>query len=320
MNILFIGKYPPIEGGTASAAYWRVQELRKYGIEFEIVTCILDDSEYCIPYANADENVHVISERMPWHIPYSQLYAEQLVSKALTIAKQCSIDAVEGSYLFPYGFAAYVVATALGKPLILRHAGSDLHRVISTGQLDDILKRMTSEARVIVTYEECVEAWKKIDSNARLFLTERYVPNPSAFNSGEDGQNVVFLGKVTEKWNRKQFDHFYTKLKENNYVGKICVYSNDYTVREFKNYFENQGFEVDAYSFVEPKFIPDILKSTKYILLSEVPSGIPEESNLYSEAVMCGCEVICINEHSMPKVTYDEYIQQQIKVYEEATR
>ena len=64
MNILFIGKYPPIEGGTASTAYWRHKGLLKYGINFEIITCILNDSDYCIPKYNCNKNVHVLFERM----------------------------------------------------------------------------------------------------------------------------------------------------------------------------------------------------------------------------------------------------------------
>lgn len=320
MNILFIGKYPPIEGGTASAAYWRHNGLKKYDIEFEVVTCISNESEYLIPNNGMNEKVHVITERIPWHIPYSQLYAEQLISKALVVATNREFDAVEGSYLFPFGFAAYVVAKILKKPLILRHAGSDLHRIISTHQLDEILRKMTDEASVIVTYKDCEKTWKELNPNAKLFLSERYVPNPSAFYSGGNSQNAVFLGKITEKWDRKQFDYYLSKLKEYGYDGAISVYSNEYTICAFIDYFKKCGFEILQHSFVLPQDVPDILRNAKYVLLSEIPSGIPEESNLFSEAMMCGCKVICSNEHYMPQMGYHEYIKQQLKVYEEAVR
>lgn len=320
MNILFIGKYPPIEGGTSSAAYWRHNELKKHNIEFEVVTCISNESEYFIPCNCINGKVHVISERIPWHIPYSQLYAEQLISKSLAVAGNSEFDAVEGSYLFPYGFAAYVVAKILDKPLILRHAGSDLHRIISMHQLDNILMKMSEEASVIVTYKDCEDTWKELNPNAKLFLSERYVPNPSAFYPGGNSQNAVFLGKITEKWNRKQFDYFASKLKKCEYEGAISVYSNEYTVCAFMDYFEKYGFTISQHSFVVPQDVPNILRDAKYVLLSEVPSGIPEESNLFSEATMCGCKVICLNEHSMPQIAYDEYIKQQINIYEEAVR
>lgn len=322
MNILFIGKYPPIEGGTASTAFWRHNALRNYNIEFEIVTCILNESEYFIPCNNTDEKVHMISEKIPWHIPYSQLYSEQLISKALGIAENSEFDAVEGLYLFPYGFAAYVVAKILRKPLILRHAGSDLYRISLTHQLNNILIKMSNEASAIVTYEDCEDKWKLINLNAKLYLTERYVPNPMKFYSDDikNKQNAVFLGKITEKWNRKQFDYYISKLKEYGYDGIIKVYSNDYTVVAFKNYFENHGFSVLPHSFVMPQDVPDILRDAKYVLLSEVPSRIPEESNLFSEAVACGCKVICCNKHRLPRITYNEYIKQQIQIYEEAVK
>lgn len=320
MNILFIGKYPPVEGGTATAAYWRHKELKKYNIEFEVITCILNESEYFIPNSDIDEKVHVISDRIPWHIPYSQLYAEQLISQALAIAEKREFDAVEGSYLFPYGFAAYVVAKILDKPLILRHAGSDLNRIISTQQLDIILKKMTSEAKIIVTYRDCEHTWHELNPNAKLFFAERYVPNPTFFNSSGKHCNAVFFGKITEKWNRKQFDYYVSKLKDCGYVGVIDIYSNDYTVDAFKAYFEEHGFKISQHTFVMPQDVPNILREAQYVLLSEIPSGIPEESNLFSEAVMCGCKVLCSNEHYMPQITYGEYIKQQINIYEEAVR
>lgn len=319
MNILFIGKYPPIEGGTASAAYWRHIELRKYSIEFEVVTCILNESEYFIP-SSIDEEVHVIAERIPWHIPYSQLYAEQLISKALAVAENSEFDVVEGLYLFPYGFASYVVAKILNKPLILRHAGSDMHRILSTHQLDNILLRMSNEARAIVTYKDCEGTWKKLNSNAKLFLSERYVPNPLYFYPGKNDKDVVFLGKITEKWNTKQFDYFLSKLKLYGYEGAISVYSNEYTICAFKDYFEKYGLSVLPHSFVMPQDVPEILRNAKYVLLSEIPLGIPEESNLFSEAIACGCQVICSSEHCLPQISYNEYIKEQIQLYEEAVK
>ena len=317
MNILFIGKYPPIEGGTASTAYWRHKGLLKYGINFEIITCILNDSDYCIPKYNCNKNVHVLFERMSWHIPYSQLYAEQLISLALKIAKNKEFDAIEGSYLFPYGFAAFIVAKILDKPLILRHAGSDLHRIVSTGKFDDVVREMANSAKIIVTYKDCEYIWKRIDTNVRLYFTERYVPNTTFFCDDEKGQNAVFLGKITEKWNRNQFDYFLSGLKGRQYYGAISVYSNNYTVSAFKDYFEKKEFIVKPYYFIDPEDVPSVLKKAKYVLLSEIPSGILEESNLFSEAVKCGCEVICAGEHRMPRIAYDEYVQQQIKIYEE---
>lgn len=317
MNVLFIGKYPPIEGGTSSTAYWRHDELKKYNINFEVITCILNDSEYFIRQCYKKKYINIISEKIPWHIPYSQLYSEQLISMALKIASEKRFDAVEGAYLFPYGFAAFVVAKILDKPLILRHSGSDLYRVISTGQFDDLLREMTSSAKVIVTYKDCEEKWKKINKDANLYFTERYIPNPLYFYTSLNRSNAIFIGKITEKWNRNQLEYFFLELKKRKYMGDIFVYSNSYTIDVFKEYFEKRDFIVKAKSFIMPEEVPGILRNAKYILLSETPSGIIEESNLYSEAIMCGCDVICINKHSMPRVSYDEYIKAQVKIYKE---
>ena len=38
MNLLYIGKYPPLEGGVGAAAFWRIKELRARGYNIDILT------------------------------------------------------------------------------------------------------------------------------------------------------------------------------------------------------------------------------------------------------------------------------------------
>ena len=142
MNVLYIGKYPPMEGGTATAAYWRIKELRQRGISFEVLTCLPMSKDYVIEDFTDEENLHIVKEKLPWHIPYSQLYAEQLISSSIKLFELKNFDVIEGCYLFPYGFAAYVVSELFNRPLILRHAGSDLCRLVKGSSLSSLLTKM----------------------------------------------------------------------------------------------------------------------------------------------------------------------------------
>ncbi len=48
MRICFIGKYPPIEGGVSSHAYWLAKALGKKGHEVHVVTNAQEvEKEYC---------------------------------------------------------------------------------------------------------------------------------------------------------------------------------------------------------------------------------------------------------------------------------
>lgn len=320
VNVLFIGKYPPIQGGTSTAAYWRHKELKSKGVRFEVVTCIPADSDYFISSDTQFENVHVLCDKIPWHIPYSQLFSEQLISKALEIAKQKNIDVIESNYLFPYGFAAYVLSMLLNKPLILRHAGSDLYRVANDKSFSTLLQKMASHAKMVVTNRESEDKWKSICGNSNIVVSSRYVPNPSIFKMDGEHSQVTFLGKITEKWDRAQLEYFYNYLCEHNYIGKISVYSNDYTIEVFDEFFTYRGYKIEGHPFVMPDEIPNVLSDTKYLLVSRIPSGIPEESNVYLEGLSAGCIPVCVDNKKLSSLDMDfnEYINTQYEIYKEA--
>ena len=317
MNVLYIDKYPPIEGGTASAAYWRVEALEKQGISFQVVTCITDDNDYRIDNTPYSETVHVLRKKMPWHIPYSQLYAEQLIAKALDIAATVDFDIIEGCYLFPYGFAAYVVAEVLSKPFFLRHAGSDLYRLTGSGSLDPLMRKMAKKAALIVTYPDCMARWHSLGITSKLYLSSRYIPNPAYFTSNGYHRDATFLGKITPKWDRAQFDYYNQYLKNAGYEGHIHVYADLTTVDHFTAYFQDKGYKIIGHPFVMPERVPSILRNTKYLLLSSIPEGIPEESNLFLEGMMSRCTPVCIQKLPVsPQHTdYQGYLQSQLNIY-----
>lgn len=316
MKVLYIGKYPPVLGGTASASFWRIIELKKLGINFDVATCIAENNEYRLPQCDNEENVYVLSEKTPWHIPYSQLYSEQLISLSLELAQKNEYDFIEGGYFFPYGFAAYIVASILNKPLILRHAGSDLSRLTVIKKFNSLFLRMINRAKKIITYQDILPFWNRYVPKEKLHISQRYVPNPNYFIDRGIHIEVAFLGKITEKWDKEQFSYYYNFLIENNYKGIINVYSNEYTVNLFKNYFEIRGFKINGVGFVHPFFVPDILGRTKYLLVSEIPQGITETSNTALEGKKMGCEIVCKDFVDNNPLSFSEYIKQELAVYD----
>lgn len=321
MNVLYIGKYPPMEGGTSAAAYWRIKELRRRGISFEVLTCISTTDDYTIEQFDGEDQLHLIKDKVPWHIPYSQLYSERLISAAIELLEHRPFDAIEGCYLFPYGFAAYVAAELFHLPLILRHAGSDLYRLSKGSNFKSLLSRMSNAAYILVTYEECIDNWIKLGASSNLYVASRYVPNPAVFKAEGNHTETVFLGKVTERWERRQFDYYYAFLVKHDYHGKIQIYSNEYTIDEFARYFQARGYEVVGHPFVMPNKVPQILQDTKYLLISTAPDGIPESSNCIREALSAGCVPVYIGTVDAKlnaKPDYEGYIREQLRIYARA--
>lgn len=312
MNVLYIGKYPPLEGGASSAAFWRITALKEAGISFRVVSIHSGDGEYLTAVPRDG------GAKTPWHIPYSQLYAEQLVSKALDYLSCEHFDAVEGAYLFPFGFAAYTVSLLSGKPLLLRHAGSDIYRLAATDGLRTLTRSMALYATKIVTHQDYVPFWNGMDIPPdKLCLSARYVPNPSFFcPQGQKKSVAVFLGKLTEKWDGGQLPFFSRELRKHCFNGTIHIYSSSRRREEMRLFFGKEGYGVEVHPFVHPSDVPKILTEAEFALISKPPNGIPECSNTFLEALSCGCQAL--SEQPAGRAgNYSGYLQDQLRVYGE---
>jgi glycosyltransferase involved in cell wall biosynthesis len=62
-------------------------------------------------------------------IPFAQPHVTRLFGLSLRVAEEHGCDAVFGWYFEPYGFVAALVGQAIRKPVVIRHAGSDLGRL-----------------------------------------------------------------------------------------------------------------------------------------------------------------------------------------------
>ena len=69
------------------------------------------------------------------HIPQTNPVVTKLTSLALEAIDRHGAELVVGFYLEPYAVAAYLAATLSGRPLVIRHAGSDVGRLLSVPQL-----------------------------------------------------------------------------------------------------------------------------------------------------------------------------------------
>lgn len=319
MNLLYIGKYPPLEGGTSVSSYWRMQEYASHGICTKIVTAYRRD-ECCLPMDEKD-TATVICSKMDWHIPYTQLFAERLISSALALSKTFKVDIIEGNYFFPYGYAAYVVSLLLDRPLILRHAGSDLFRLGRNVELSELFRKMLKSAKKIVTYEDCRNIWSKMGvANNNLFFSKRYVPNPKYFHPDIKNGNAVMLGKITDKWDRSQVEYYVSELKKRYFQGTLKIYSSSKRRSEIKQYFSKNGIDTSINDFLAPKEVCKVLAQASFALVSEIPPNIIEQSNISLEAAACQCSVI---QRGMKKLVgnieqeYEDYLANQFEIYNE---
>lgn len=156
MNICFVCKYPPIQGGVSMHGYWTARGLAQRGHKVFVVTnaneveptfrILLTEAdkapggEYARAFPEASSFVRVHSTEPPdynslYYIPQNNPTVTRLASIATDLIRAENCEVIFSYYLEPYGLAAHMASLWTGVPYLFRHAGSDLHRL---AMLDDL--------------------------------------------------------------------------------------------------------------------------------------------------------------------------------------
>jgi glycosyltransferase involved in cell wall biosynthesis len=165
LRILVLGKYPPIQGGVSGATFRLAQELAIRGHDVSVVTNSgevefgfreffwgEDESRLDREYGEGSLKVLQTESLAPnSYVPWANPYVSKLAGRAIAVANARGCDAIVGVYLEPYGVAAALVSTAIQKPLIVRHAGSDVGRLSKHQDLAETYRWVLSKADAVVT-------------------------------------------------------------------------------------------------------------------------------------------------------------------------
>jgi glycosyltransferase involved in cell wall biosynthesis len=152
MNICFITKYPPIEGGVSMRCYWLARGLAQRGHTVVVVTNSTEvEADYRIRMTEHDrawyesafpetggavivKNSTPASERIRY-IPFANPYVTKLATLAQRSIVEHDCSTIFAYYLEPYGIAAYLASQWTERPYTVRHAGSDLGRLMKDPDL-----------------------------------------------------------------------------------------------------------------------------------------------------------------------------------------
>jgi glycosyltransferase involved in cell wall biosynthesis len=165
LRILLAGKYPPTEGGVSGATFRAAHDLATAGHHVEVVTnCnevevgfrefLWGADESRLQLKTAAGSVSVLETRplaLHSYVPWTNPYVSKVAGRALAATRVHEYDAIVGVYLEPYGVAAALISTVIEKPLILRHAGSDIGRLSEHPDLQETYRWALSRARIVLT-------------------------------------------------------------------------------------------------------------------------------------------------------------------------
>jgi glycosyltransferase involved in cell wall biosynthesis len=173
LRVCIVGKYPPIEGGVSTTTYWLARGLASRGHEIHIITNAdevedryriqlnCDDAEMLQPQFDNGGSVHVhhvesFDSVAMAYIPEANPYFTRLASLATDIVRRHECDVVMASYLEPYGMAGWFAAQRCDRPLLIRHAGSDIDRLARVPDLGLAYKEILRDATAVLTFPRLV--------------------------------------------------------------------------------------------------------------------------------------------------------------------
>lgn len=166
MHILFVGKWPPIQGGVSRESFNFVRCALEAGHSVTVVTnansveagfrvwLSKDDRNFISSLADKGlkvVDVSVDDRRELFHIPESPAYTSRITGAALNEVQLRRPDVIVGSYIEPYGVAAAQVGRVYELPTYIRHAGSDIGRLALNNNLRTYYTKLLESCDGVLT-------------------------------------------------------------------------------------------------------------------------------------------------------------------------
>ena len=179
MKICLIGKIPPVQGGTPKETLYTAYHLAKSGHEVHVITNSLEvEHEYRIETLNyfseidpcfSDEikklplYIHATHREMRHsYIPRGNPIVTKLASMAMKVIKENQIDIIYAVYFEPYAMVASLVSSWTKIPYVVRHAGSDIDRLLGCASLEDSYQYMLKNAACIITNQSHLSTYLRL--------------------------------------------------------------------------------------------------------------------------------------------------------------
>lgn len=328
MKICFIGKYPPIEGGVSSQNYWLARGLGERGHEIFIVTNAYEVSaDYRIKLSDRDIDEYqpdgvIVYNTNPFikssYIPYANPFVTKLSSIATKIIKDFDIDVIYSHYFEPYCVAGYIAKTLTSKPLIVRHAGSDISRLYNDSNLNWLYTEILQNSDLVISPPSTAEVIKslgiktEIDSSAKSGVNNNFFsPNISPIDWNdfiEDYKNepvILMYGKAGETKGSVDILHILKYLRSN---FKFVYITSPNSFSYLKSISKELSIEnnVKLVSFVSNIEIARFIKASSIVCFLERNFPIPIHSPVIPREVMAVGTCLVISEEIFNKQYYKE--------------
>ncbi|MEG6503638.1 MULTISPECIES: glycosyltransferase [unclassified Desulfovibrio] len=311
IRVLLIGKYPPLQGGIAAKAWSLSRRMAQYDIFFDVVG-IVPPENYSTPLPPPASGktifVPLCDKNLPWTVPGGDMLTERIVSAALELAQREKYDLVEVNYLAPYGLAAALVAEILGLPLLLRHAGSDIAKLLNYPSTKLAMHQLLHAAKCIVTHvDNPLFTFFPDIPLSRFQIYPRYQADPAIFFPSDKPDDalsrfsLLCVGKFNYHWKLRGIDlaaHALEKLPN----WRLMSIGSGNAFLQARQELEKIGLgqRLTFSNFIAPHKMGELLQTVDAVWGFVRPGGVEDVSNIWWEAAASARPILSNASLSLP--------------------
>lgn len=308
INVCMITKFPPIQGGMSSTAYWLARGLAKRGVDVSILTNgNVVEREYCIAGAEVQRedglDISCIPMNDQFIIPRRSYDMIIFFDEFMKIYRSKHIDVIDAHYLLPYGVVAYVLHKITGIPYILRHGGSDIEKFLKKGVYNELFLDVIKSAASVNTIDKYVQSLSSHYDEYPMFIPDESLFNNKNRTSIKPGEKIriAYIGKVLRLYDDKDLTRMVNAFRPLKDKVSLVFLSQGAGMENFKAQVDTSY--VEFIDFIPPWKMPEFYKNIDYVLYCVDKNPIPDWSNVVLEAFLSGVKILTDNKRFFKNFT-----------------
>jgi len=253
----------------------------------------------------------------PFYIPYSKPYTEKIASLAIDVIREYDLELIDSWYILPYVVSGFLAKQMTNKPQIMRHAGSDMSRLLESPFLNtlfiDLFKKMdkiVSSPSQLQRFKEWGIPEEKIFFNNKVSVcTDAFNPNVKPMDLSEHKENaddlpvITYMGKVGVTKGIFELIEALGGIKED-FI--LLFVSNGKGIEKLKESVKEHNLEEKTIfmDFVPPWKIPSVMKASTCIVHPERDFPVAAHNPILPREVMAAGRCMMLSEELCRKLPY----------------